>query len=83
MNSTLSKIPNFTPSEYTNIGLGCLLLFSELLPMIKKHKGNGIIDTFICMLKGSSCCIKKLTETLEEVKTKAEVEMKVGVENKV
>ena len=68
MNSTLSQIPNFTPSEYTNIGLGCLLLFSELLPMMKKHKGNGIIDTFICMLKGSSCCIKKLTETLEKTK---------------
>lgn len=77
MNSTLSQIPNFTPSEYTNIGLGGLLLISELLPMLKKHKGNGIIDTLLCIVKGSSCFLKKITDTLEEAKNKPDIEDKV------
>lgn len=75
MNSTLSQTNNFTPSEYTNIGLGGLLLISELLPMLKKHKGNGIIDTLLCIVKGSSCFLKKITDTLEEVKNKPDIEL--------
>jgi hypothetical protein len=45
------------------------LIISELLPMLKKHKGNGIVDTLICVLKGSSCFIKKITDTLEQTKS--------------
>ncbi len=75
MNSTLPQENNFTPSEYTNIGLGGLLFISELLPMLKKHKGNGIIDTLLCIVKGSSCFLKKITDTLEEVKNKPDIEL--------
>jgi hypothetical protein len=69
MNSTLTEINGFSTSEYANIGLGALLIISELLPMLKKHKGNGIVDTLICVLKGSSCFIKKITDTLEQTKS--------------
>tara|TARA_R110000765_G_scaffold215104_1_gene319975 strand:+ start:1976 stop:2212 length:237 start_codon:yes stop_codon:yes gene_type:complete len=75
MNSTLSQENIFTPSEYTNFGLGALLFISELLPMLKKHKGNGIVDTLLCIVKGSSCFLKKITDTLEEVKNKPDIEL--------
>jgi methyl coenzyme M reductase subunit C len=71
MNATLTET-QFISSEYTSIGLGALLLVSELLPLLKKHKGNGIVDTVLCILRGSSCFINKLTETLEKTKTNVE-----------
>jgi len=73
MNSTLSQENIFTTSENFNIGLGGMLLISEVLPMLKKHKGNGIIDTLLCIIKGSSCFLKKITDTLE--KTKPDIEL--------
>jgi len=81
MNSTLIETKEFSNSEYVNFGLGALLIISELLPMLKKHKGNGIVDTIICVLKGSSCFIKKITDTLEQTKTDALEQTKT--ENKV
>lgn len=60
---------SLTGSEYLNIGLGVLLITSEVMPYLKKHKGNGIVDTIICLLKGSSCITGKIAETLEQVNT--------------
>ena len=60
---------SLTGSEYLNIGLGVLLIRSEVMPYLKKHKGNGIIDSIICLLKGSSCITGKIAETLEQVNT--------------
>jgi len=53
-------------SEYGNIGLGAMLLLSEIMPLIKKNKGNGFIHMLICFLNGSSCMIDKLKKTLEQ-----------------
>ena len=58
---------SLTSSEYLNIGLGVLLITSEVMPYLKKHKGNGIVDTIICLLKGSSCITGKIADTLEQV----------------
>jgi hypothetical protein len=75
MNSTqILSTSQITPSEYTNIGLGILLLVSEILPMIKKHKGNGIVDSLLCLLYGSKCCIDNLTATLERTQEKSNEE---------
>jgi hypothetical protein len=60
---------SLTGSDYLNIGLGLLLITSEVLPYLKKHKGNGIIESIICLLKGSSCMAEKLATTLEAVNT--------------
>jgi len=75
MNSTqILSESQFTTSEYANFGLGALLLISEMLPMLKKHKGNGIVDTLLCIIKGSTCFLEKLTETLEKNKNDEEEE---------
>ena len=51
--------------EYTTIFLGVLFVASEVLPFLKKHKGNGLMDTMICLLRGSSCLATKLADTIE------------------
>lgn len=56
---------NDNPYEYTTIILGVLFIFSEVLPFLKKHKGNGLCDTAICMLRGSSCLAEKVADALE------------------
>ena len=53
------------PYEYSTIILGILFITSELLPFIKKNKGNGICDSIVCILKGSSCVALKIVETIE------------------
>jgi hypothetical protein len=76
MNSTqILSASQFTTSEYANFGLGGLLLISEMLPMLKKHKGNGLVDTLLCIIRGSSCFLEKLTETLEKTKETEEKEL--------
>ena len=40
---------------------------SEVLPLIKKTKSNGLIDGIICLLKGSKCVIDKSLEIVEKV----------------
>ena len=54
-----------TTSEYFNIALGSLLVLSEVLPYLEKHKGNGIVESIVCLLKGSSCVTAKLAEVVE------------------
>ena len=66
MNAT-SLENNLAYSEYGNIGLGALLLISEIMPFIK-GKSGGITDGLLCLLKGSSCFLKKLTDSLEKQK---------------
>jgi len=63
---------DFSTSEYLNIALGTLFIISEALPYIKKHKGNGILDTIVCLLKGSSCLTKELAEIVEQFQTPVE-----------
>ena len=52
--------------EYATIVLGMLFVFSEVLPFIKKHKGNGVFDTVVCLLRGSSCMATKLADVIEK-----------------
>jgi len=66
-----------TGFETSTIVLGSLLAISELLPFIRKHKGNGFIDTIICLLRGSSCVKKKIADTIEEKQDEETIEIKV------
>lgn len=65
MNST-STSEMTDPYQYSTIILGILFITSEVLPFLKKNKGNGITDTLICLLRGSSCMAEKLANTIEE-----------------
>ncbi len=65
MTNSTATHTDLTGSQYLNIALGSLLIISEVLPYLKKHKGNGIVDTIVCLLKGSSCFAQKLAETIE------------------
>ena len=82
-NNSLTSL-SLSTSEYTNIGLGFVLLISEILPFIKNKGGNGIIDSCICLLSGSSCVINKLKEQLEKKQESEEKEIELpNITNKV
>jgi len=64
MNSTITT-NNENPYEYTTLILGVLFILSEVLPFVKKHKGNGLCDSIVCMLRGSSCLADKVADVIE------------------
>ncbi|MGI9555590.1 MAG: hypothetical protein ACR2M9_01900 [Cyanophyceae cyanobacterium] len=67
MNSTTTEIlSSSNPYEYSTIILAVLFITSEVLPFLKKHKGNGLTDTILCLLSGSSCLADKLADTIEQ-----------------
>lgn len=66
MNHTSNTMVSST-YEYTTFTLAGLLIFSEVLPFLKKTKGSGLIHYLICILKGSECMLKKVRETAEDV----------------
>ena len=45
--------------------ISSLFVVSEILPFLKSHKGNGLVDLLICLFQGSECCISKLIECLK------------------
>ena len=55
------------PYEYSTIILGSLLLISEVMPFLKKYKTNGVLESAICLLRGSECVTKKIADQLEEI----------------
>lgn len=68
MNSTsISATSQSFSNDYLTIALGVLFIVSEVLPLIKKTKSNGLIDGIICLLKGSKCVIDKSLEIVEKV----------------
>ena len=66
MNHTSNTMVSST-YEFTTFTLAGLLIFSEVLPFLKKTKGSGLIHYLICILKGSECMLKKVRETAEDV----------------
>ena len=69
-NSTLAVSAVSTLGEYqiSTIVLSVLFITSEIMPFLRgRDKNNGILDTLICFLKGSSCVTGKIAETLEKV----------------
>ena len=66
MNHTSNTMVSST-YEYTTFTLAGLLIFSEVLPFLKKTKDSGLIHYLICILKGSECMLKKVRETAEDV----------------
>lgn len=42
-----------------------LFIISEVLPFLKEHKGNGLIDLLICLFSGSECFLSKIIECLK------------------
>lgn len=70
MNSTISSTSQSFSNDYLTIALGVLFIVSEVLPLIKKTKSNGLIDGLICLLKGSKCVIDKSLEVVETIESK-------------
>tara|TARA_R110002049_G_scaffold108135_1_gene256186 strand:- start:364 stop:573 length:210 start_codon:yes stop_codon:yes gene_type:complete len=55
-------------TDYSTIILGVLFIVSEALPFIKKNKGNGLIESLVCIFRGSECMGEtagKIADTLE------------------
>jgi hypothetical protein len=67
MNSTASPSDTTFSNDYLTVALGVAFILSEVLPFIKKNKGNGLLDSIVCLLRGSECLTKKLADTLENV----------------
>lgn len=79
MNSTVTNsIESMSGFEYSTIILGTLLVVSELLPFIKKYKTNGLVDSIVCLLRGSSCVTGKLADIVEECENKIETKQEDG-----
>jgi methyl coenzyme M reductase subunit C len=72
MNSTDTTMMTGEGYGYATIILGVLFVLSEVMPFIKKHKGNGVMDTLVCMLRGSSCMATKLADAIEKCEEKQE-----------
>lgn len=71
MNNTFTNdLQNADGYGYATIVLGVLFVLSEVMPFIKKHKGNGVVDTVICILRGSACVSGKLADALESCEEK-------------
>ena len=61
MNTTATNNPSFNYETSTYVMIG-LLVISEILPFIKKTKGSGFIHSLLCLLRGSECQAKKITD---------------------
>jgi len=51
------------------ISLGVIssaFIVSEILPFLKSHKGNGLVDLIICCFEGSECCLSKVLTCLKK-----------------
>ena len=55
------------PYEYSTIILAVLFIASEILPFLKKYKTNGILESAVCILRGSECTAKKIADNLENM----------------
>ena len=53
--------------EYTAIIALSAFVLSEVLPFISRTKGQGLIHSCICLLKGSKCMVDKALDSLEQV----------------
>jgi len=46
--------------------VGSLFVVSEVLPFLKGHKGNGLVDLLICCFEGSDCILSKMIDCLKK-----------------
>tara|TARA_R100000231_G_scaffold124547_1_gene94832 strand:+ start:470 stop:733 length:264 start_codon:yes stop_codon:yes gene_type:complete len=81
-NSTLANIASSSSSiggyELSTIILAVLFFTSEVMPFLRqKDKNNGILDSIVCLLKGSSCVTGKIAETLEKVQKSEDVKIDI------
>jgi hypothetical protein len=60
--------------EYSTIILAIMFICSEVLPFVKKHKGNGLCESVICLLRGSSCVATKIADKIEKESEKKQTE---------
>ena len=51
---------------YLMLGTSSLFLYSELMPFLKKHKGNGLFHALFLILNSECIKIKKEEENDEE-----------------
>lgn len=70
MNTTAIHDTSASSYQISTMVFMTLFLLSEILPFIKKHKGNGCLDTLVCVLHGSSCMTERLANAIEASEAK-------------
>lgn len=78
MNST--QITENIPMDVATITGWSMFLISEVLPFIRKKKqNNGVLHTFICLLKGSKCMIDNVLKAVEQPPENEDVDESVEI----
>ena len=69
MNS--SSVSDVTIGGYqvSTIVLGVLFFTSEVLPFIKKNRGNGVLETVIALVRGNNFTNDDIADKLDDIKT--------------
>lgn len=69
MNS--SSVSDVTVGGYqvSTIVLGVLFFTSEVLPFIKKNRGNGVLETVIALVRGNNFTNDDIADKLDDIKT--------------
>lgn len=70
----MTECADITPLIIAISILGTSLLISEVLPFLSGHRGNGIADFFVLLLRASSCVIDTCLELDSKGKAKARAE---------
>ena len=69
MNS--SSVSDVTVGGYqvSTIVLGVLFFTSEVLPFIKKNRGNRVLETVIALVRGNNFTNDDIADKLDDIKT--------------
>lgn len=69
MNS--SSVSDVTVGGYqvSTIVLSVLFFTSEVLPFIKKNRGNGVLETVIALVRGNNFTNDDIADKLDDIKT--------------
>jgi hypothetical protein len=56
----------------TIAGLSSVLIVSEILPFLKSHQGNGLVDCLIICIESSECCLSAFVQYLKGINNEEE-----------
>ena len=67
MNHTIDSFINNDGFSYVTLSGWLLFAVSEILPFIKRNdKGNGMIHSAVCLLRGSKCMIDGALDAIDK-----------------